>query len=196
MNKVLKIKKREKVLESIVKDSSLAFKSVDEGLNLLSFSIGIKALGLSNRDLQPKKLSNYIRAGYLQIQLICSVILCQIKGYSGISRDDLYDSVCEVFPATTYANFRKILRIGVDSDIFTRSRSQEDSRRTLYSLSDEMIEPIGLYFKGIVNDFGNLYAQVMGSRLTENEIIQLMERLDGQWLNEARPLKKKKRLNK
>ena len=99
-----------------------------------------------------------------------------------------------MFPATTYANFRKILRIGVDSDIFIRSRSQEDSRRTLYSLSDEMIEPIGLYFKGIVNDFGNLYAQVMGSRLTENEIIKLMERLDGQWLNQGKTSKEEKKV--
>jgi len=61
-----------------------------------------------------------------------------------------------------------------------RSRPQEDSRRTFCSLSDEMIEPIGLYFKEIVNDFGNLYAQVMDSRLMENEAIKLMERLDGQ----------------
>ncbi len=51
MNKVTSIKKGEETLESIVEDSSLAFKSLDEGLNLLSFSIGLRALGLSNRDL-------------------------------------------------------------------------------------------------------------------------------------------------
>ena len=40
---------------------------------------------------------------------------------------------------TTYANFRKVLRVGVDSEIFIRTRSSKDSRRTLYSISDEMV---------------------------------------------------------
>ena len=115
MNKVTSIKKGEETLESIVEDSSLAFKSLDEGLNLLSFSIGLRALGLSNRDLQSRKISNYIRASYLQIQLICSVILCQIT-------------------ATAHSNYRKILRNGVDIVIFIRTRSHKDSRNTLYSL--------------------------------------------------------------
>ena len=114
MNKVLKIKK-EKSLESTIRKSSINFKDFDQGIDILAFSSAIRAMGLSNRDTQPKKLSNYIRSGYLQIQLICSVILFQLRGDKGVSRDDLYDSICEVFPMTTYANFRKVLSRGVNS---------------------------------------------------------------------------------
>ena len=74
MNKVVKIK-NEKSLEDAISRSSMNFKSIDQGIDILAFSAAIRALGLSNRDLQPKKLSNFIRSGYLQIQLICSVIL-------------------------------------------------------------------------------------------------------------------------
>ena len=108
MNKVVKIK-NEKSLEDAISRSSMNFKSIDQGIDILAFSAAIRALGLSNRELQPKKLSNFIRSGYLQIQLICSVILYQFRGEEGVSRDELYDSVCEVFPMTTYSNFRKIL---------------------------------------------------------------------------------------
>ena len=69
MNKVVKIKK-EKSLESRIKNSSITFKDLDQGIDILAFSSAIRAMGLSNRDTQPKKLSNYIRSGYLQIQLI------------------------------------------------------------------------------------------------------------------------------
>ena len=107
MNKVVKIKK-ERSLEEAIENASINFKTLDQGIDILAFSAAIRALGLSNRDLQPRKLSNFIRSGYLQIQLICSVILYQFNGKEGISRDELYDSICEVFPMTTYSNFRKI----------------------------------------------------------------------------------------
>ena len=119
MNKVLKIKKKKGSIESVVEASSLNFKNVEQGIDMLAYSAGIRSLGLANKELKPRKLSNYIRSGYLQVQLISSVILFQLKGDEGVSRDDLYDSVCEVLPLTTYANFRKVLGAGVDSDIFT-----------------------------------------------------------------------------
>ena len=119
MNKVLKIKK-EKSLESTISKSSINFKDFEQGIDILAFSSAIRAMGLSNRDTQPKKLSNYIRSGYLQIQLICSVILFQLRGDKVVSRDDLYDSICEVFPMTTYSNFRKVLSSGVDSERINR----------------------------------------------------------------------------
>ena len=109
MNKVLKIKKEKGSIESVVEASSLNFKNVEQGIDMLAYSAGIRSLGLANKELKPRKLSNYIRSGYLQVQLISSVILFQLRGDEGVSRDDLYDSVCEVLPLTTYANFRKIL---------------------------------------------------------------------------------------
>ena len=153
------------------------FKSIDQGIDILAFSAAIRALGLSNRDLQPKKLSNFIRSGYLQIQLICSVILYQFNGKEGISRDELYDSICEVFPMTTYSNFRKILRLGVDNEIFVRKRSEVDSRRTLYSLSDDMLEPLCQYFLSILGDFGNLYSGVISERVSDEGILNLLSRI-------------------
>ena len=176
MKKVVKISKQE-TLNSAVKSSSMNFKSIEQGIDILSFSAAIRALGLSNRDLQPKKLSNYIRSGYLQIQLICAVILFQFKGVPGVSRDELYDAVCEVFPMTTYANFRKVLRTGVDNEIFIRARSNVDSRRTLYSLSDEMLEPLCIYFLSILGDFGQLYSQVIQEGLTDDDILKLLSRI-------------------
>ena len=134
-------------------------------------------MGLSNRDTQPKKLSNYIRSGYLQIQLICSVILFQLRGDKGVSRDDLYDSVCEVFPMTTYSNFRKVLSRGVDSEIFIRNKDQIDNRRTIYSLSDDMVAPLATYFSSILGDFGNLYSEVISDELDEIDILKLLDRL-------------------
>ena len=134
MNKVVNIKK-DKSLESAIKNSSITFKDLDQGIDILAFWSAIRAMGLSNRDTQPKKLSNYIRSGYLQIQLICSVIMFQLRGDKGVSRDDLYDSICEVFPMTTYSNFRKVLSRGVDSEIFIRTKDKDDNRRTIYSLS-------------------------------------------------------------
>ena len=176
MNKVVDIKK-EKSLESTIKNSSISFKNLDQGIDILAFSSAIRAMGLSNRDTQPKKLSNYIRSGYLQIQLICSVILFQLRGDIGVSRDDLYDSICEVFPMTTYSNYRKVLGRGVDSEIFIRTKCQSDNRRTLYSLSDDMIEPLGTYFVSILKDFGSLYSTVIADGLDQRDMLKLLERL-------------------
>ena len=176
MNKVLKIKK-EKSLESTIRKSSINFKDFDQGIDILAFSSAIRAMGLSNRDTQPKKLSNYIRSGYLQIQLICSVILFQLRGDKGVSRDDLYDSICEVFPMTTYSNFRKVLSRGVDSEIFIRAKDENDNRRTIYSLSNDMVEPLSAYFLSILSDFGSLYSQVIADGLDQRDLLKLLERL-------------------
>ena len=186
MNKVVEIKKEKthtprttpkSSLESTISNASIAFKDFDQGIDILAFSSAIRAMGLSNRDTQPKKLSNYIRSGYLQIQLICSVILFQLRGDKGVSRDDLYDSICEVFPMTTYANFRKVLSRGVDSEIFIRTKDKVDNRRTIYSLSEDMVEPLASYFSSILSDFGNLYSQVISGGLDDNDVLKLLERL-------------------
>ena len=186
MNKVVEIKKEKthtprttpkSSLESTISNASIAFKDFDQGIDILAFSSAIRAMGLSNRDTQPKKLSNYIRSGYLQIQLICSVILFQLRGDKGVSRDDLYDSICEVFPMTTYSNFRKVLSRGVDSEIFIRTKDQIDNRRTIYSLSDDMVEPLASYFLSILSDFGNLYSQVITDGLDQRDMLKLLERL-------------------
>ncbi len=176
VNKVVNIKK-EKSLESAIAISSINFKDLDQGIDILAFSSAIRAMGLSNRDTQPKKLSNYIRSGYLQIQLICSLILLQLRGAKGVSRDDLYDSICEVFPMTTYSNFRKVLSRGVDNEIFVRVKDQNDNRRTMYSLSDDMVEPLASYFSSILSDFGNLYSEVIADGLDQRDIMKLLERL-------------------
>ena len=188
MSKVVKIKKEitptpkpsstpPPTLQATISNSSLTFKDFDQGIDILAFSSAIRAMGLSNRDTQPKKLSNYIRSGYLQIQLICSVILFQLRGDKGVSRDDLYDSVCEVFPMTTYSNFRKVLSRGVDSEIFIRTKDHIDNRRTIYSLSDDMVEPISVYFLSILSDFGSLYSQVIAGGLDQQDLVKLLERL-------------------
>jgi len=186
MNKIVKLK-IEGSLEQAIKNSSINFNTIDQGIDVLAFSAAIRALGLSNRDLQPRKLSNYIRSGYLQIQLICSVILFQFRGDKGVSRDHLYDSVCEVFPMTTYSNFRKILRIGVDSEIFVRSRSKEDSRRTLYSLSHDMLQPLCQYFLSILGDFGTLFSEVISDEVSEKDVLKLLSRItsDGKQKNNS-----------
>ena len=160
-------------LSEAVETASIDFKDDNQGKEVLAFAAAIRALGLSNRDLQPRKLSNYIRSGYLQIQIICSVILFQFRGDAGVSRDDLYDSVCDVFPATTFANFRKVLSAGVDSDIFLREKDPEDSRRTLYTISEEMLTPLTQYFRSTLKDFDHLYLSVFDGALEEEEINNL-----------------------
>lgn len=176
MNKVVQIK-NDKSLQEAISKSSINFTSVDQGIDILAFSAAIRALGLSNRDLEPKRLSNYIRSGYLQVQLICSIILFQFRGDKGASRDALYDSICEVFPMTTYSNFRKILRTGVDNEIFIRSRSKEDSRKTYYSISDDMLDPICNYFLSILSDFGRLYSEVLAGGISEDDMKGLISRM-------------------
>jgi len=191
MNKVLKIKNRKGSIESVVEESSIDFKNTEQGIDLLAYSVAIRSLGLANKDLKPRKLSNYIRAGYIQVQLICSVILFQLRGDEGVSRDDLYDSICEVFPQTTYSNYRKILRSGVDNEIIIRTRSKEDSRRTMYHLSEEMIQPLCSYYLNILVDFGRLYAEVIDDRLPKEEILKLIFRLavNTGWDNNFRQIK-------
>jgi hypothetical protein len=177
MNKVVKIKKQKRTIESVVEQSSIDFNKAEQGIDLLAYSIALRALGLANKDTRPKKLSNYIRSGYLQVQLISSVILFQLRGDEGVSRDDLYDSICEVLPLTSYANYRKVLRIGVDNEIFTRTRSKIDSRRTMYHLSSEMVEPLCNYFGRIMNDFGKVYSEAVDNNLSQEEILKLIYRL-------------------
>ena len=169
------INKKKGSLSEAVKDSTIDFKDTNEGIEVLAYAATIRALGLSNRDLQPRKLSNYIRSGYLQVQIICSVILFQFRGDNGVSRDDLYDSVCDIFPATTFANFRKVLSAGVESEIFLREKDPVDSRRTLYRISEEMMEPLTIYFTSVVKDFDQLFSGVFDGALTESDISNLQD---------------------
>ena len=168
-----KASKQRGSLSEAVETASIDFKDDNQGKEVLAVAAAIRALGLSNRDLQPRKLSNYIRSGYLQIQIICSVILFQFRGDAGVSRDDLYDSVCDVFPATTFANFRKVLSAGVDSEIFLREKDPEDSRRTLYRVSEAMMTPLTQYFRSTLKDFDQLYLSVFNGALGEEEINNL-----------------------
>ena len=169
------VKKKRGTLSQAVEESSIDFKDTNQGIEVLAYAATIRALGLSNRDLQPRKLSNYIRSGYLQVQIICSVILFQFRGDKGVSRDDLYDSVCDVFPATTFANFRKILATGVDSEIFVREKDPKDSRRTLYRISEEMMKPLTVYFSSVVSDFDQLFSGVFDGALRKEDIDNLQQ---------------------
>ncbi len=160
-------------LSEAIEYSTIDFKDDNQGIEILAFAAAIRALGLSNKDLQPRKLSNYIRSGYLQIQIICSIILFQFRGDNGVSRDELYDSVCDVFPATTFANFRKVLSTGVESEIFVREKDTNDSRRTLYKISEEMMEPLTRYFTNTLKDFDQLFSSVFDGALSHNDISKL-----------------------
>ena len=177
INKSIKkweVGKKKGNLKQAVEESTIDFKETNQGIEVLAFAAAIRALGLSNRDLQPRKLSNYIRSGYLQIQIICSVILFQFRGDHGVSRDDLYDSVCDVFPATTFANFRKVLSTGVDSEIFIREKDSQDSRRTLYRISEEMMEPLTIYFSSVITDFDQMFTGVFDGALTQKDMDNLL----------------------
>jgi hypothetical protein len=173
-----KIQERTGSLSEAVDKSSMEFDNNDQGIEVLAFAAAIRSLGLSNRELQPRKLSNYIRSGYLQIQIISSIILFQFRGDKGVSRDDLYDSVCDVFPATTFANFRKVLSAGVDSEILIRQKVQKDSRRTIYSISEDMIEPLRCYFSSTVSDFDQIFSGVFMGALSEEDIENLQSYLN------------------
>ena len=153
INKSIKkweIDKERGSLSEAVDSSTIEFKDTNQGIEVLAYAATARALGLSNRDLQPRRLSNYLRSGYLQVQLISSVILFQFRGDKGVSRDDLYDSITDVFPAVTFANFRKVLATGVDSEIFIREKDPIDSRRTLYRISEDMMEPLRNYFSSVI----------------------------------------------
>ena len=167
------VNKKKGSLSEAVEDCSIEFRDSSQGIEVLAYAATARALGLSNRDLQPRKLSNYIRSGYLQIQIICSIILFQFRGDKGVSRDDLYDSVCDVFPATTFANFRKVLSTGVESEIFIREKDPEDSRRTLYRLSESMLGPLTAYFSNTVKDFDSLFSSVFHGALGDDDIKNL-----------------------
>ena len=169
------ISKKRGTLTEAIEESSIAFKDTNQGIEVLAYAATARALGLSNRNLQPRKLSNYLRSGYLQVQIISSVILFQFRGDKGVSRDDLYDSVCDVFPAVTFANFRKVLATGVDSEIFIREKDPEDSRRTLYRISEEMMEPLTVYFSSVVRDFDQLFTGVFDGALRSEDIDNLQE---------------------
>ena len=185
-----KIEKKKGSLTEAVEESTIDFQNTNQGIEVLAFAAAIRALGLSNRDLQPRKLSNYIRSGYLQIQIICSLILFQFRGDRGVSRDDLYDSVCDVFPATTFANFRKVLSAGVESEIFLREKDTKDSRRTLYRISEEMMEPLRIYFSNTVNDFDQMFTGVFDGALRESDIDNLQNYIVNR--TSIRPLIQKK----
>ena len=167
------ISKKRGTLTEAIEESSIAFKDSNQGIEVLAYAATARALGLSNRDLQPRKLSNYLRSGYLQVQIISSVILFQFRGDKGVSRDDLYDSVCDVFPAVTFANFRKVLATGVDSEIFIREKDPIDSRRTLYRISEDMMEPLRNYFSSVVMDFDQLFSGVFDGNLRKEDIENL-----------------------
>ena len=167
------ISKNRGTLTEAIEESSIAFKDTNQGIEVLAYAATARALGLSNRDLQPRKLSNYLRSGYLQVQIISSVILFQFRGDKGVSRDDLYDSVCDVFPAVTFANFRKVLATGVDSEIFIREKDPIDSRRTLYRISEDMMEPLRNYFSSVVMDFDQLFSGVFDGNLRKEDIENL-----------------------
>ena len=169
------IENKSQGLSEAIETSTINFDDINQGIYVLAFAASIRALGLSNKDLQPRKLSNYIRSGYLQIQIICSIILFQFRGDAGVSRDDLYDSVCDVFPATTFANFRKVLSTGVDSEIFLREKDPNDSRRTLYRMSEDMMEPLRIYIVNTLRDFDQLFSSVFDGALSKEDIHNLEE---------------------
>ena len=176
INKSIKkweIDKKRGSLAEAVDDCSIDFRDTNQGIEVLAYAATARALGLSNRDLQPRRLSNYLRSGYLQVQLISSVILFQFRGDKGVSRDDLYDSIVDVFPAVTFANFRKVLATGVDSEIFIREKDPIDSRRTLYRISEEMMEPLTHYFSSVVRDFDQLFTGVFDGALRKEDIDNL-----------------------
>ena len=178
MNKSIEkweINKERGSLSEAVDSSTIEFKDANQGIEVLAYAATARALGLSNRDLQPRRLSNYLRSGYLQVQLISSVILFQFRGDNGVSRDDLYDSITDVFPAVTFANFRKVLATGVDSEIFVREKDPSDSRRTLYRISEEMMEPLTNYFSSVVSDFDQLFTGVFDGALRKEDIENLQE---------------------
>ncbi len=167
------VNKKKGSLSEAVEDCTIDFRDSSQGIEVLAYAATARALGLSNRDLQPRKLSNFLRSGYLQVQMISSVILFQFRGDQGVSRDDLYDSVSDVFPAVTFANFRKVLSTGVESEIFIREKDPADSRRTLYRISEEMMEPLTIYFSSVVSDFDQLFLSVFDGALRKEDIDNL-----------------------
>ena len=56
MNKVIKIK-NQRSIDEVIKDSSINFTKTEQGIDLLAYSVALRALGLANNDNRPKKLS-------------------------------------------------------------------------------------------------------------------------------------------
>ena len=52
-----------------------------------------------------------------------------------------------------------------------------DSRRTMYQLSNEMIEPLCNYYARILSDFGKLFSEAVYNNLSQEEILFLINRL-------------------
>ena len=53
MNKVIKIK-NQRSIDEVVKDSSINFTKIEQGIDLLAYSVALRALGLANNDNRPK----------------------------------------------------------------------------------------------------------------------------------------------
>ena len=185
----LRLVKRKKTLKETIENSSINFESFEQGVEVFAFAAQSRALSLANIDLQPRKLSNYIRSGFVQLSIINCVILHQMTGAYGISRDDLYDKVCVSYPATSFANFRKVLSIAVDSEILIRERDKSDSRRTIYRISDEMLEPYRSFFSSTMINFGMLFTEIFKGPMDDQELQGLMEYLSERGLIALPPKK-------
>lgn len=185
----LRLVKRKKTLKETIENSSINFESFEQGVEVFAFAAQSRALSLANIDLQPRKLSNYIRSGFVQLSIINCVILHQMTGAYGISRDDLYDMVCVSYPATSFANFRKVLSIAVNSEILIRERDKSDSRRTIYRISDEMLEPYRSFFSSTMINFGMLFTEIFKGPMDDQELQGLMEYLSERGLIALPPKK-------
>ena len=74
------IDKKCRSLTEAIEESTIGFKDTNQGMEILAFAAAMRALGLSNRDLQPRKLSNYIRSGYLQSKLYVQSYCFNLEG--------------------------------------------------------------------------------------------------------------------
>ena len=59
--------------------------------------------------------------------------------------------------------------------IFIREKDPVDSRRTLYRISEEMMEPLTNYFSSVVSDFDQLFSGVFDGALRKEDIDNLQE---------------------
>jgi len=185
----LQLVKRKSTLQEKIENSSINFESFEQGVEVFSFAAQSRALSLANVDLQPRKLSNYIRSGFVQLSIVNCVILHQMTGAYGISRDDLYDMVCKSYPATSFANYRKILSIGVDSEILIREKDENDSRRTIYRIAEEMLEPYRVFFSNTMTHFGALFTEVFKGAIDDEEFELLIRYLSKRGLVALPPKK-------
>ena len=54
-----------------------------------------------------------------------------------------------------------------------REKDPADSRRTLYRISEEMMEPLTNYFSSVVSDFDQLFSGVFDGALRKEDIDNL-----------------------